>query len=133
MFSELFIPPSQLDLEDLEEPTQKKACTEVAAVEEEMLKQEGLPDTSKETILFPTSLPVPTEFSLEKEFQSTISYLEEPSGASGQKITKTTPVPFVVSIHKTKIACTHIPDGTLTSLSDVPGWVVEKCTRPLMA
>ena len=68
MFSELFGPPSQLDLEDLEEPAQRKACTEAAAVEEEMLKQEGLPDTSKETILFLASLPIPTKFGLEKEF-----------------------------------------------------------------
>ena len=68
MFSELFGPPSQLDLEDLEELTQKKTDTEVEAVEEEMLKQEGLPNTSKETILFPTSLPILTEFSFEKEF-----------------------------------------------------------------
>ena len=61
MFSELFGPPSQLDLEE-------PAHTEAAAVEEEVLKQEGLPDTSKETILFPPSLPILTEFGLEKEF-----------------------------------------------------------------
>ena len=86
MFSELFGPLAQLDLE---EPAQKKAHTEAAAVEEEMLKQEGLPNTSKETILFLTSLPILTEFGLEKEFQPTINYLVEPSRASGQKITKT--------------------------------------------
>ena len=51
MFSKLFSPPSKLDLDDLQEPKQKKAHTEVAEFEEEMLKQEGLPDTSKETIL----------------------------------------------------------------------------------
>ena len=68
MFSELFGPPSKPDLEDFEEPAQKKTCTETAAVEEETLKQEGLPDTRKETILFPTSLPILTESGLEKEF-----------------------------------------------------------------
>ena len=84
-----YLAPSQLDLEDLKEPQQKKAHTEVAKFEEKMLRQEGMPDTSKETILYLTSLPIPTEFGLEKEFHPTIGYLEEPSKASGKMITKT--------------------------------------------
>ena len=123
MFSELFSPPSQLDLE---EPAQKKVHTEVAAVEEEMLKQEGLPDTSKETI--------PPNLAWRRSFDPPSATWWSQAEPVVRKSTRpTTLVPFVVSVHKTKIACTHMPDGTLTSLSDVPGWVVAKPMRPLMA
>ena len=47
MLSELFGPPSHTELEDLDEPARKKARTEAAAFEEEVLKQEGIPDTSQ--------------------------------------------------------------------------------------
>ena len=63
-----YLAPSQLDLEDLEEPQQKKARVEAAKFKEEMLGQEGVMDTSKETVLYPASLPIPTEFGLEKDF-----------------------------------------------------------------
>ena len=89
MFSELFSPSSQLDLEDLKEPQQKKAHVEAAKFEKEMLRQEGVMDTSKETVLYPASLPIPTEFGLEKDFCPTVRYLEEPSKASGKMVTKT--------------------------------------------
>ena len=46
MFSKLFGPPSQTELEDLDKPT-KKAWTEAATFEEEVLKQEGVPDTNQ--------------------------------------------------------------------------------------
>ena len=47
MLFELFSPPSHTELEDLDEPARKKARTEAAAFEEEVLKQEGIPDTSQ--------------------------------------------------------------------------------------
>ena len=59
MFSEFLPPPSQLDLDDLQKPQQKKARTEAAEFEEKMLKQEGMPDTSKETVLYPHPSPSP--------------------------------------------------------------------------
>ena len=54
-----------------------------------MLKQEGLPDTIKETMLFPMSLPIPTDFGVEKEFYPIVGYTEEKSKASGKMVTKT--------------------------------------------
>ena len=88
MFSELLGPPQMLDPTELESPATKKAHTEVGKFEEEMLKCEGLPDTSKETILYPTSFSIPTDFYIEKEFCPTIGYAEEKSKASGKMVTK---------------------------------------------
>ena len=48
-----------------------------------------MPDTNKETILYPTSLPIPTEFGVEKEFHPTMGYFQEKSKASGKMISKT--------------------------------------------
>ena len=56
MLSELFGPPSRIELEDLDEPARKKACTEAAAFEEEVLKQKGIPDTSQTKTVYPTSV-----------------------------------------------------------------------------
>ena len=66
----------------------KKAHTEMAEFEDEMLKWEGILDTSQETILYPASLPIPTEFGIE-EFCPTMGYSEEKSKASGKMISKT--------------------------------------------
>ena len=81
--------PSQLDLDDLQEPQQAKAHIEAAEFEEKMLKQEDMSDTSKETILYPTSFPIPTEFGIEKEFHPTVGDSEEVSKASGMMVMKT--------------------------------------------
>ena len=89
MFLELFGPPSQLDLDNLQEPQQKKANTETAEFKEKMLKQKGMLDTSKETVLYPTSFPIPTEFSIEKEFHPTVGYSEELSKTSCKMVSKT--------------------------------------------
>ena len=56
MLTELFSPPSHTELEDLDEPARKKAHTEAAAFEEEVLKQEGIPDTSQAKTVYPTSV-----------------------------------------------------------------------------
>ena len=56
MLSELFSPPSHIELEDLDEPARKKVCTEAAAFEEEVLKQEGIPDTGQAKTVYPTSM-----------------------------------------------------------------------------
>ena len=56
MFSELFGPPSRTELEDLDEPTRKKTHTKPATFEEEILKQEGVPDTSKAKTVYLTSM-----------------------------------------------------------------------------
>ena len=55
MFSKLFGPPSWVELEDFYEPSKKRACTEAAAFEEAVLKQEGVLDTSKVKTVYPTS------------------------------------------------------------------------------
>ena len=89
MFLELFCPPSQLDLKDLQEPQQKNAHTEAAEFEEKMPKQDGMPDTSKEIILYPASFPIPTKFSVEKEFHPTVGYFEEVSKARGKMVSRT--------------------------------------------
>ena len=88
-FQNYLAPPSQLDLDYLQEPQQKKAQTEAAKFEEEMLKWEGLPDTSKETILYPISFPIPTELGIKKEFCPTVGYSEEKNKASGKMVLKT--------------------------------------------
>ena len=56
MLSKLFSPPSHTVLEDLDEPARKKTRTEAAAFEEEVLKQEGIPDTSQAKTVYPTSV-----------------------------------------------------------------------------
>ena len=70
-------------------PDSKKPTVRWLNIKEEMLKQKGLPNTSKETILYPASLPIPTKFGVEKEFCPTVGYSEERSEASGKMISKT--------------------------------------------
>ena len=62
MLSELFGPPSHIELEDLDEPDRKKARTEAAAFEEEVFKQEGIPDTSQTKTVYPTSMSMSHTF-----------------------------------------------------------------------
>ena len=59
---------------------------DAAKFKEEMLRQAGVTDTSRETVLYPASHPIPTEFGLEKDFRPTVRYLEEFSKASGKMV-----------------------------------------------
>ena len=46
LFCELFGSPNPIEIEDLDEPQKKKAQIEAAEFQEEVLKEEGIPDTS---------------------------------------------------------------------------------------
>ena len=46
LLCELFGDPNPIELEDLDEPAKKKACTEAAEFEEQALASEGVEDTS---------------------------------------------------------------------------------------
>ena len=61
LLCELFGDPNPIELEDLDEPVKKRACTEAAVFEEQALTSEGVQDTSIETIIYPTG---PLNYSL---------------------------------------------------------------------
>ena len=61
LLCELFGDPNPIELEDLDEPAKKRACTEAAEFEEQALASEGVQDTSVETIVYPTG---PLNYSL---------------------------------------------------------------------
>ena len=77
MLSELFGPPSCTELEDLDEPARKKAHTEVAAFEEEVLKQEGIPDTSQTKRVYPTSVSMSHTLGILADYFPTSHQAEE--------------------------------------------------------
>ena len=97
-----------------------------------MLKQEGMPDTSKETVLYPASFPIPTEFGVEKEFHTTVGYSGEMSKASGKMVSKTFYHCTVCTKRsQMKIVCTTTAGTTYIFLLGAPGQNVENSTRPL--
>ena len=54
LFCKLFGDPNPIELEDLDEPANKKVCTEAAEFEELALASEGVEDISVETTMYPT-------------------------------------------------------------------------------
>ena len=86
MFSELFGPPSRTELEDLDGPTKKKACTEAAAFEEEALKEEGVPDTSQAETVYPTSTTISHTIGIPADYFPTTYQAEELSKSTGQMV-----------------------------------------------
>ena len=89
MFSELFCPPFQTELEDLEESTKKKACTSAAAYEEAMLKQEGLPDTSVTKTIYPTSMSMSHTIGILLDYFPVSHQAKEPCKATGKLVIHT--------------------------------------------
>ena len=77
MLSELFGPPSRIELENLDEPARKKAHTEAAAFEEEVLKQEGIPDTSQTKTVYPTSVLMSHTLGIPADYFPTSHQAEE--------------------------------------------------------
>ena len=86
MFSKLFGPPSWIELDDLDEPTIKKTCTKAVAFEEEILKQEGVPDTSKAKTVYPTSMSMSYSMGIPVDYFPSTHQAEEPSKATGQMV-----------------------------------------------
>ena len=78
-----------LDPMELEPPTTKKACTEVEKFEEEALCQEGGLDTTKPTIIYPTSTSIPNTIGISSDYYPVMTPTEETSKASGKLISKT--------------------------------------------
>ena len=89
MLSELFGPPSHTELEDLDESARKKARTEAAAFEEEVLKQEGIPDTSQTKTVFPTSMSMSHTLGIPADYLPTSHQAEECSKSAGQMVVHT--------------------------------------------
>ena len=83
MFSKLFGPPSWVELENLDEPSKKRAHTEAAAFEEAVLKQEGVPDTSKAKMVYPTSTTMSYTIGIPVDYFPTNHQAKEPSKATG--------------------------------------------------
>ena len=86
MFSEIFGPPSWVQLEYLDEPSKKRARTEAAAFEKAVLKQEGVPDTSKVKTVYPTSTTMSYTIGAPVDYFPTTHQAEEPSKATGQMV-----------------------------------------------
>ena len=89
MFSELFGPPSHIELKDLNESTKKKAHTEAAKFEEEVLKPEGVPDTSEMKVVYPTSQPMSHTLGVPADYQPTVHITEKPSRVTGNLVNRT--------------------------------------------
>ena len=89
MLSELFSSPSHTELEDLDEPARKKARTEAAAFEEEVLKQEGIPDTSQAKTVYPTSMSMSHTIGILTDYFPTSHQAEERSKSMGQMVVHT--------------------------------------------
>ena len=89
MLSELFGPPSHTELEDLDEPARKKAHTEAAAFEEEVLKQEGIPDTSQTKTVYPTSVSMSHTLGIPADYFPTSHQAEERNKSTGQMVVRT--------------------------------------------
>ena len=89
MLFKLFGPPSCTELEDLDEPARKKAHTEAAAFEEEVLKQEGIPDTSQAKTVYPTSVSMSHTIGILTEYFPTSHQSEECSKSMGQMVVHT--------------------------------------------
>ena len=89
MLSELFGPPSRTELEDLDEPARKKAHTEAAAFEEEVLKQEGISATSQAKTVYPTSMPMSHTIGILADYFPTSHQAEECSKSMEQMVVHT--------------------------------------------
>ena len=89
MLSELFSPSSHTELEDLDEPARKKARTEAAAFEEEVLKQEGIPDTSRAKTVYPTSMSMSHTIGIPADYFPTSHQVEEHCKSMGQMVVHT--------------------------------------------
>ena len=83
MFSELFGPTSWTELEDLNEPTKKKAHSEATAFEEEVLKQEGVSDTSQMKTVYPTSTTISHTIGIPMDYFPTMHQAKECSKSTG--------------------------------------------------
>ena len=79
----LFGPPSWVELVDLDEPLKKRAHTEAAAFEEAVLKQEGVPDTSKAKTVYPTSTTMSYTIGVPADYFPTTHQAEKLSKAMG--------------------------------------------------
>ena len=127
MLSELFGPPSCTELEDLDEPTRKKACTEAAAFEEEVPKQEGIPDTSQAKTVYPTSMSMSHTLGILADYFPTSHQAEECSKSLGQMVVHTyyhcTICPYKSQNHDSTYTHTH------HHLNIVLGCVWPNCTK----
>ena len=83
MLSQLFGLPSCTELEDLDEPARKKVHTEAATFEEEVLKQEGIPDTSQTKTVYPTSVSMSHTLGILADYFPTSHQAEEHSKSTG--------------------------------------------------
>ena len=102
MLSELFGPPFQLEPEELNEPARKKAHTQAAAFEERMLKQEGVPDTSKTKVVYPTSKTISYTIWVPTDYHPTVHQSEEPGKVTGHLVGRT---------YYHCMVCTHRPQN----------------------
>ena len=127
MLSELFSPPSCTELEDLDEPARKKACTEAAAFEEEVLKQEDIPDTSQAKTVYPTSVLMSHTISIPTDYFPTSHQAEACSKSIGQMVVYTyyhcTICPYKSQNHDSTYTHTH------RHLNVVLGCVWPNCTK----
>ena len=89
MLSELFSPPSHIELENLDELARKKACTEAAAFEEEVLKQEGIPNTSQTKTVYPTRVSMSHTLGILADYFPTSHQAEECSKSTRQMVVHT--------------------------------------------
>ena len=89
ILSELFGLPSCTELEDLDELARKKVHTEAATFEEEVLKQEGIPNTSQTKMVYPTSVLTSHTLGIPADYFPTSHQAEECSKSTGQMVVHT--------------------------------------------
>ena len=86
MFSKLFGPPSWTELEDLDKRAKEKARSEAATFEEEILKQEGVPDTGQAKMVYPTSTTISHTIGIPVDYFPTTHQAKELSKSTGQMV-----------------------------------------------
>ena len=127
VLSKLFNPPSCTELEDLDEPARKKACIEAAAFEEEVLKQEGIPDTSQAKTVYPTSMSMSHTIGILTDYFPTSHQAEECSKSTGRMVVRTY-YHCIICPYKSQNCdgtCTH----TRRHLNVVLGCTWPSCTK----
>ena len=80
--------PSHTELEDLDEPARKKACTEAAAFEEKVLKQD-IPDISQTKTVYPTSILMSHTLGILADYFPISHQAEECSNSTGRMVVHT--------------------------------------------
>ena len=92
---------------------ERKTCTKAAVFEEEILKQEGVPDTSRAKIVYPTSMSMSYSMGIPVDYFPTTHQAEESSKPQHEWLGAcTTTAPSAPIGLKTRTVPTHTPTAT---------------------